>query len=40
MQNELTLRKSLKINKNDFEILLNIYFKLTSNRINTEYVYT
>lgn len=34
-KSELTLRKSLNINSKDFDSLLNIYFKLTRNRINT-----
>ena len=34
-KSELALRKSLNINGKDFDSLLNIYFKLTGNRMNT-----
>ncbi|CAN2039370.1 adenine-specific DNA-methyltransferase [Candidatus Magnetomoraceae bacterium gMMP-15] len=35
-KSELTLRKPLNINKKDFNSLLNIYFKLIKNRMNTD----
>ena len=37
-KSELTLRKSLNINRKDFNRLLKIYFKLTENRMNTDAV--